>query len=255
LPFVDAHVHLVQYEDTREVIAAARAAGVLLCSCSVNAAESSPNLRLKDDNASKVYSFLGVHPSDVDAELPSASIGVLFEKADGIGEIGLDEKYSSTARDGLQMRAFLDQLAVAEKLRKPVEVHSRGSEGLCLDTMSSFRLESVLMHWFENEERLPEVVSRGYFVSVGPAALYSKKIRRLASAVPLDRVLTESDGPVAYKALGGVSGPTLIPSVLFCLAELKGERLSELEDEVMGNFERFLGRRSTSGASEKRQEA
>jgi TatD DNase family protein len=138
------------------------------------------------------------------------------------------------------MKAFLDQLAIAEKLGKPLEVHSRGSEKACVAALTTFRLRSVLMHWFEGEDSLREVASRGYLVSVGPAILYSKKIRRIAASVPGDSVLTESDGPVAYNALGGRSGPSLIPSVLFGLAETRGVSFEEQGREVESNLRRFL---------------
>jgi len=184
---------------------------------------------------------LGVHPSHVSEELPSSAIGSLLREADGIGEIGLDQKYSDASQGSLQMKAFLDQLEVAEKLGKPVEVHSRGSVSACLTALSSFGLKSVLLHWFEGEDSLNEVSSRGYYVSVGPAILYSKKIRRIASSVRSDALLTESDGPVEYQAIGDRSGPALIPSVLFRLAEVRGVTFEEIGREVEGNLHRFLG--------------
>jgi TatD DNase family protein len=237
---VDAHIHLPTYGRQTEVVEAAEATGTLLVSCTVNSAEAAANLRIREQHPSTVRCFLGVHPSDVSEELPSVSLGDLFSRADGIGEIGLDRKYSDTAEGSLQMKAFLDQLAIAEKLGKPLEVHSRGSEKACVAALTTFRLRSVLMHWFEGEDSLREVASRGYLVSVGPAILYSKKIRRIAASVPGDSVLTESDGPVAYNALGGRSGPSLIPSVLFGLAETRGVSFEEQGREVESNLRRFL---------------
>jgi TatD DNase family protein len=238
---VDAHIHLPTYGGHTEVVEAAETTGTLLVSCTVNSAEAAANLRIREQHPNMVRCFLGVHPSDVSEELPSVSLGDLLSRADGIGEIGLDRKYSDTAEGSLQMKAFLDQLAIAEKLGKPVEVHSRGSERACMSALTTFRLTSVLMHWFEGEDSLREVASRGYLVSVGPAILYSKKIRRIAASVPGDSLLTESDGPVAYNALGGRSGPSLIPSVLFGLAETRGVSFEEQGREVEGNLRRFLG--------------
>jgi TatD DNase family protein len=182
-----------------------------------------------------------VHPSEVTAERPSSALAPFLEDCDGIGEIGLDEKYSSTGDGSAQMESFLDQLRIAERLGKPVEVHSRGSEVRCLEVLGTFNLSRVLMHWFEGEPQLPEVVSRGYFVSVGPALLYSKKMRRIARSLPPDRILTESDGPVSFGPLGGASGPSLIPSVVFGLAEIRGQGFDDVERQVEENAKRFLG--------------
>ncbi len=154
----------------------------------------------------------------------------------------MDEKYSETGEGSAQMESFLDQLRVAERLGKPVEVHSRGSEKRCLEVLGTFNLSRVLMHWFEGEPLLAGGgLTRGYFVSVGPAVLYSKKMRRIAKSLPPERILTESDGPVQFGPLGGASGPGLIPSVVFGLAELRGGSFGEVERQVEANAKSFLG--------------
>lgn len=240
MKLVDAHIHLPAYSNRDEVIEMAKSTGTSLVSCTVKVAEAEVNLKLRNEHPGTVSSFLGVHPSDASVELPSEGIGDLFSKADGIGEIGLDKSYSDASEGSLQMKAFLDQLAVAERLGKPVVVHSRGSEKVCLALLKTFRLKSVLMHWFEGEEDIQEVVSNGYFVSLGPAVLYSKRMRRIASAVHMEGLLTETDGPVAYKALQGANGPNLIPSVLFRLAEVRGVAFDDMANQVHDNLHRFL---------------
>jgi TatD DNase family protein len=241
LDFVDVHVHLPTYPDPLQVVGAARATRTTLVSCTVNPGEAEVNLRLKRSNPGSVRCFLGVHPSEAGPEAPSGSLEGLMGEADGVGEIGLDTKYSETSPGSQQMNAFLDQLAMAERSGKPVEVHSRGSEKVCLEILGSFRLRSVLMHWFEGEDCLQEVASKGYYVSVGPAILYSKRVRRVATGLSIDRILTESDGPVSFGPIGGRSGPSLIPSVLFSLSEVKMARFEEMGAAVAGNLREFLG--------------
>ena len=210
----------------------------------MNASEAPENLRIRSENPQNVRCFVGVHPSDAITTAggpPSTGLAPFLARCDGIGEIGLDEKYSSTSEGGAQMEAFLDQLRLAEELGKPVQVHSRGSEQKCMDILGTFRLKTVLMHWFEGEALVSEAASRGYYFSLGPALLYSKKLRRIAQAVPAERLLTESDGPVSFGPLRGAGGPNLIASVLFRLAEIRGERYGDLERTVEENAGRFLG--------------
>jgi TatD DNase family protein len=212
-----------------------------LISCTVNAAEAPENLRVRSENPQNVRCFVGVHPSDATTgSLPSIGLAPFLAQCDGIGEIGLDEKYSPTSEGSAQTEAFLDQLRVAEELGKPVQVHSRGSEQKCMDILGTFSLKTVLMHWFEGEALVSEAASRGYYFSLGPPLLYSKKLQRIARAVPAERLLTESDGPVSYGPLRGASGPNLIASVLFRLAEIRGERYVDLERLVEENAGRFL---------------
>jgi TatD DNase family protein len=237
---VDAHVHLASYPTGGSPLRTALGTSLCLLSCTVNAGEAAENARIRDRTGGAAKSFVGIHPSDATAQLPRELLAPYLEGCDGIGEIGLDEKYSTTEAGGNQMRAFVDQLALAESLGKPVQVHSRGSERKCLDALSAFNLNGVLMHWFEGEALLSEVVSRGYFVSVGPALLYSRKIRRIAEATPMDRLLTESDGPVGFGPLGGAAGPGLIPSVLLGLADVHGVRYDDMESRVESNARALL---------------
>jgi TatD DNase family protein len=249
MALVDSHIHLPEYGSAPEgPLELARARSMCLISCTVNASQAPENLRLRSENPLIVRSFVGVHPSDVTASLPSAGLAQFLAQCDGIGEIGLDEKYSPTSEGSAQMEAFLDQLRVAEALGKPVQIHSRGSEKRCLEVLGTFRLRSVLMHWFEGEALVSEAASRGYYFSLGPALLYSKKLARIARAVPAERILTESDGPVSYGPLRGASGPNLIASVLFRLAEIRGEQYEELEAAVEENVGRFLRSGSVDAA-------
>lgn len=242
MALVDAHIHLPECSDPEGQVRSAMARGFQLFSCTVNPSEADLNLKLREQARGAVRAFLGVHPSDVSEVSASDALGRLFESSDGIGEIGLDPKYSDSGPGSLQMKAFVDQLRVAERLGKPVQVHSRGSERACMDVLGTYRLRSVLLHWFEGEETyVREAVSRGYYFSFGPALLYSKRVLRVAEAVPPDRTLTESDGPVRFGALGGAAGSDLIASVVFRLAELRGVSFAEAERTVQEVAESYVG--------------
>src|SRR5437016_12219474 len=90
-PMMDAHVHLPAYADAAGVVASARARGMRLVSVSTTAAEAAPNLRLRDEDPSTVRCFFGVHPSEaVAARGDLEELAPLWERADGVGEVGLD---------------------------------------------------------------------------------------------------------------------------------------------------------------------
>ena len=82
--------------------------------------------------------------------------------------------------------------------------------------------------------------AKGFLVSFGPALLYSKKLQRIASSYPDDLILSESDGPVAFSALGGTGGPMAVPSVVFKLAQLKGEPFEEMASTLAKNCSTYL---------------
>ena len=214
---------------------------MVLISVSTDVQSAKVTESLKQRHPDHVRFFAGIHPSEVRSGAEPEGLDGLLENADGVGEIGLDPKYSLVGNDSPQTRAFGRQLESAERLSKPVEVHSRGAVRQCLDRLSTFKINSVLMHWLDDDELLGEVTSRGYFVSFGPALLFSKKLRRMALAHPMDLTLVESDGPVSFRGLGPeVRGSFLIPSVIFALAEIRGMGTREVARDVFGNTVRFL---------------
>lgn len=219
----------------------ARANDMLLLSSGVDRHSSERILGLAREHPDVVQAFVGIHPSEAGKGLDLSWLQSALKDASGAGEIGLDPKYSSLGTESPQMKAFEAQLAAAEKAGKPVQVHSRDAERACLDVLSSIRLKSVLMHWFQGEELVGVIRDRGYFVSFGPALIYSKKLQRIASSSDPRLVLSETDGPVAFEALGGVQGPSLVPSVVFKLAELWRVSFEEGRESISRNGFRYLG--------------
>jgi TatD DNase family protein len=239
----DAHVHLPAYPEPETVVHGAARRGMRLASVSISPAEATLSLALRTRHPATLKCFVGVHPSEA-ASAPRAleELAPLWESADGVGEVGLDPKYSEVSPSSAQMRLFRGQVEVASRTKKPIQVHSRGAEGACLDVLDEYPMGPVLMHWFEGEETLARVLERARtFVSFGPALLYSKKLQRLAMRCPPEAVLVESDGPVSFAALGGAEGPGLVPSVAFRLAELWGRSFDEAVLRLSSNAKGYFG--------------
>lgn len=241
---IDVHIHLADYPEPLEVVRYAQATGSRLLATSTDRASSERNLALAARFGARVEAFVGIHPSEAmvsGGEIPPSWLERALVDALGAGEIGLDPRYSDVSEPSPQMKLFSYQLSLAEKLQKPVQVHTRGAERLSLEGLSSHTLSRVLLHWFESEELAVTAAGKGYYVSFGPALLYSKRLARMASTYPEDLILTESDGPVTFAPLGGTGGPCLVPSVLFRLSELRRKTYQEMSDAVWANSLSYLG--------------
>jgi TatD DNase family protein len=152
-PLTDAHVHLPAYPDPKGVVESAVRRGMRLVSVTVSTAEAATNLLLRKESPT-IKCFIGVHPSEATA-MPAGGLDALsslWEGADGVGEVGLDPKYSEVSAKSAQMELFRSQVDVAERLNKPLQVHSRGAEATCLDVLEGHNVRSLLLHWFEGEE-------------------------------------------------------------------------------------------------------
>lgn len=181
-----------------------------------------------------------MHPSEAMKDRTIGWLGNVAQQAAGVGEIGLDPSYSSTDEESAQMTIFRGQLEVAERAGKPVQVHSRNAEKRVLEVLGTYHLKSILMHWLENGDILPMAGDRGCYISFGPALLYSKRLQQMALRYDPRLVLVESDSPVTFKVLGGVRGPSLVPSAAFRLAELWGKPFADTLSAVTDNSLRYV---------------
>ncbi|NWG08957.1 MAG: TatD family hydrolase, partial [Nitrososphaerales archaeon] len=194
----------------------------------------------------KLLSFVGIHPWSAQSESIERFETLLKREKDrvyGIGEIGLDRKY---ARDEeayqKQKSIFGRSLELAERFNKPVSIHSRDSQKDVIDTLTSFRLKGVLLHWFSGDyQQLSGAMDRGYYISFGPTLIYSKKSKALAERTRKELILTETDGPVRYVCFGNKPAlPTFIASVIFALSSLLKSDFEETVNLVWKNSSSYM---------------
>ena len=241
---IDSHVHLSDYPDPSLPVKWASSVGILLVSAGVGAESSARTLSISAASPAFVRTFVGLHPSEAEKEKTVGWVEECLGSASGVGEIGLDPRYSEVSGTSLQMKLFEEQLSLAESCNKPVQVHSRGAERECLEVLSTFRLPAVQLHWFQRNDLARAASERGYYTSFGPALIISKKLQGMAAAWDIERVMAESDGPVRFTPFGGANGPLLVPSVVFKLAQAIRSTFDEASRVVRGNSLRFLGEKA-----------
>ena len=255
MKYVDAHVHLSDSEydsHVEELIADAERSNVVaLVSNSMDLETSIGTLSLAEKYPGKIYSALGIHPWNVNVlkenELEMVS-DLITQKSRtksvlAVGEIGLDCKYEEIWDKQLQV--FDSLLKLAEKLDLPVIIHSRGTTGIIVDMLPSYRLKRVLLHWFSHPmSALYKAMNNGYFITEGAPAVYSNGIREVVKKVSLTNFLTETDGPVLFRKHpfdGQMTRPSYIPLVVEAVAEIKKKPVLEVSEQIIRNFETFFG--------------
>ena len=83
---------------------------------------------------------------------------------------------------------------------------------------------------------------RGYLISVGPAAFYSRAIGEVASHAALDMILSETDGPVKYRGPfeGRPTQPSFVIEVVRKVAEIRGLNIDDVREAVWSTFREFI---------------
>jgi len=204
--FIDSHAHLCDPafdEDRDEAVRRLREAGGAAVVCigeSIAAAERAGKLAAKYPGF--VFATAGVHPHDAaefDPDRDSAAIRDLVGRgAVAIGECGLDYHYDHSPRP-LQRRAFATQLELAKELNRPVVVHTREADDDTAAMVAEAGSAGVrgVLHCFTGPRHVAETaIGVGWYVSFSGIVTFKKwDDDDLIRAVPVDRLLVESDSP------------------------------------------------------------
>lgn len=248
--FVDAHIHLSDpalKDLLPQIILDAKITRKILIAVAEDAETSALNLKISAEAGEAVRPFIGFHPWSLQNKgfdkLNLTSLNP--ERFAGIGEVGLDRRYAKDEGEyRKQKEVFESMLMLAERLQKPLSIHSRGSVDDVLSKLSTYHLRGVLLHWFSGApNQLKMACDRGYYISYGPAVVYSKKAQQLASNTPLNLILTETDGPVRF---GGafqnrVALPAFIPSIIYTQSTLHKLDFEEMRAMIFRNALNYLG--------------
>ena len=209
--------------------------------------QSSKSTLALSQRSSLVLPFIGIHPEKADDDL-NAMMDLITQNSDkisGIGEIGLDKTYvSDEAGFSRQVLVFQNMLSLAEKLGKPVSIHSRRTLDEIFSILPSYSIKGVLLHWFSgSKKQLQKAMELDCFVSYGPAMVYSEDKQVLLSQTRLDKILLETDGPVRFSRCFGLKTAQIefLPSVLFCAAGILNKSYDEMLLVAEQNTDSYLG--------------
>ena len=244
----DAHIHLSdpEYEsDMPLIIEAMNKQNIKACcvSMDVDTCQNTMKLSEKSEN---ILPFLGIHPEKAQDDPTSVyeMIKKNESKISGIGEIGLDRTYINSEREWeIQKQVFSYQLSLAEKFQKPVSIHSRKTLDDIFDILSSYKIQNVLLHWFDgNKKQLKMAMDLGFYVSYGPLLVYANDKQTLLSMTESDKLLVETDGPVRFsRCFGHKSAQILfLPSVVFCASRILNLTYEETVIILEKNSHRYL---------------
>lgn len=185
-----------------------------------------------------IYAAAGVHPSD-SGELCEENFELLkkqclAEKVVAVGEIGLDY-YWDTAEHSTQKFWFERQLDLAREVKKPVIIHSRDAAKDTFDIMAAKNAGEIggVVHCYSySPEMALDYVEMGFYIGIGGVVTFqnAKKLKEVAEAVPIERILLETDSPYLAPAPNrGKRNTSLnLPYIAQKIAEIKGMPYDEL---------------------------
>lgn len=238
---IDLHTHLDLYPNALDILTRVNKENrfTLAVTTSPRAWVATSQV-FKGHNNIKVA--LGLHPEVADQKFYELDLLLSsIHKSDFIGEVGIDgsARYSKTLDK--QELIFDSTIRECEKVGgRIISIHSRGAASKILSIIRKYpNCGTPILHWFSGSIiELKEAVDMRCYFSVNSLMLKSKRGRDLASRIPSELVLPESDGPFAT-----LNGKPIMPweaiNICYELSTIWNIPISDSKKQMMSNFERL----------------
>ena len=255
--WIDTHCHLDagEFDEDRDAVArAAHAGGVARIVIPAVARWNFSTVRALAHRVTGGVYALGIHPlftreasdADLDALRDEIEASLDDPRFVGIGEIGLD--YFVPELDDARQRQIYDaQLKLAREFELPVICHVRKSQDLVLKGLRRYGVKCGIAHAFNGSfQQAGAFIDQGMRLGFGGNVTFerSRQIRRLATELPLEAIVVETDAPDIppswlYKQR---NAPDQVPRIGAVIAELRGIGLDALAVGTTANAHAALPR-------------
>lgn len=207
--------------------------------------ETFPEVLAIAESRDNLYASVGVHPDYEDCTEPSVDELVRLAshpKVIAIGETGMDY-YRTPGPLKWQQERFRVHIRAARETNKPLIIHTRSASEDTLRIMAEEKTGEAggVMHCFtESLDVAKAAMDMGFYISFSGIVTFknAKEIKAVAQAVPLDRMLIETDSPylapVPYR--GKTNEPGFVKHVAEEIARLKEISVEEVGEITSRNF-------------------
>jgi TatD DNase family protein len=244
---IDTHCHLdaSEFDNDRAAVAfAALQSGVsVIVVPAVERANFTAVCGLSEQHSHCAVA-LGIHPMYVENAQPedlTQLADLIAEKRPvAVGEIGLDFFVEGFNRER-QEYYFVEQLKLARQFDLPVILHVRKAIDDILKHLRRTKVKGGIAHAFNgSSQQAAEFIKLGFKLGFGGAMTYPRalKIRELATTLPLEAIVLETDAPdIPPEWLGsrGRNSPEQLPKIAQVLADLRGLKLTQVAEITTQN--------------------
>lgn len=252
----DTHAHLSdpQLEAIRDdLLRRATEAGVEgMIAVATDAASSLACLKMAEENE-QVLASVGIHPNDChlakEDDWDAIRHLARHPRVVGIGETGLD-RYWDTCPIDLQNDWLDRHISLSFELTKPLIIHMRDCEDDILKSLERNQRDGQIlgiMHSFTGKwETAQACLDLGMYISFAGMVTFKNAgdLREIAARIPADRLLIETDSPylTPHPHRGKrPNEPAMVQFTAECLAECRGESLTELQRQTTENARQVFG--------------
>ncbi|MEW6741365.1 MAG: TatD family hydrolase [Planctomycetota bacterium] len=248
LRFIDSHCHLADpsFDPDREAVIerGLRAGVTTMLVMGENLAENQHILELCRGHTA-MRPCLGHYPSHLDMAMARQTAALIVAHAReiaAIGEVGLDYRLYEEPDQRAKQREILQLFAAtSNETGLALSVHSRSAGHYTIDLLIEAGARHVVMHAFDGKAvHALRGIDPGFHFSIPPSVVRSQQKQKLVAALPLDRLLLESDAPVLGPDPQVRNEPAAVVEAARKIAELKGVDLAEVAAITTANASRLF---------------
>ncbi|HEV2402606.1 MAG TPA: TatD family hydrolase [Candidatus Saccharimonadales bacterium] len=237
------------------MIAEAQAAGVTRLICVGTTVRDSEQAAVFAAQHTQVWASIGVHPHEADDTLTDPDLKQLSRlverpKVVAVGECGLDYFYQHASRKA-QKALLHHQIELAIHAGLPLIFHVRDAFDDFWPIFDSYTgLRGVVHSFTATPAELQRVLDRGLYVGLNGIMTFTREPQQLAAAkaVPLDRLLLETDAPFLTPSpfRGTICQPKHVRVTADFLGKLRDEPLETLAAVTTRNAQTLFGLKTHS---------
>ena len=252
---IDTHAHLdfpELYDRLDEVLSNALEHDVKrIVTISTNLNKIKKIIKISE-NHQEIFHTVGVHPNEVLKDKNNSNYDLLLElsknpKCVGIGECGLDYHYGKETKKE-QKLSFITQIKAARATCLPLIIHSRDADKDMIKILESEYKKGpfkAILHCFSSGKELALCgLELGFYISFSGIVTFksAKLIQEIATIVPEDKILVETDAPYLSPTplRGSINEPKNCLITAKYLAEIRKCEFSKFVNQLyMNSFKIF----------------
>ena len=203
-------------------------------------------------NYKEVYHTVGVHPNEVLKDKNNSNYEMILnlsknEKCVGIGECGLDYHYGNDSKEE-QKASFITQINVSRATNLPLIIHARDADKDMINILENEYKNGpfkAILHCFSSGKDLALCgINLGFYISFSGIVTFksAKLIQEIATLIPDDKILVETDAPYLSPTplRGSVNEPKNCSITAKYLADIRKCEFSTFIDQLyMNSFKIF----------------
>jgi TatD DNase family protein len=256
---IDTHCHLAASDydaDRPEVLERAWAAGVGRVVVIGESPEAAERALALGQGEPRLAATAGLHPHEASrwSEETREWLRSMLRRPGVVaaGEMGLDYHYDHSPREA-QRAAFEDQLRLAREAGQPVVIHAREADDDVAALLRAHPDVTAILHSFSGGPGLLRagLDLRHYVSFSGMVTFRNWQLDDAVRAVPIDRLLLETDGPYLAPVphRGRRNEPAFVRHVAERVAAVRGMPVDALVAATGENAARVFRRPPPSGST------